>query len=68
MYFVKENLQEAGTRKHEENEHAKKQFLATQSSNLREQAPSRRPPMPRYQNLFSGLCYACNNYGHKAID
>ena len=24
--------------------------------------------MPRYQSLFSGLCYACNNYGHKAID
>ena len=24
--------------------------------------------MPRYQNFFSGLCYACNNYGHEAID
>ena len=68
MDIVKENLQEAGTRKHEENEHAKKQVPAAQSNNPREQAPSRRPPMPRYQNLFSSLCYACNNYGHKAID
>ena len=24
--------------------------------------------MPRYQGFFSGLCYAYNNYGHKAID
>ena len=24
--------------------------------------------MHRYQNLFSCLCYAYNNYGHKAID
>ena len=24
--------------------------------------------MPRYHNFFLGLCYACNNYGHKAID
>ena len=68
MDIVKENLQEAGTSKHEENEHAKKQVPATQSSNPRGQAPPRRPPMPRYQNFFSGLCYACNNYGHKAID
>jgi hypothetical protein len=68
MDIVKEILQEARTSKHEENEHAKNQVPTTQSSNLRKQAPSRRPPMPRYQNFFSGLCYACNNYGHKAID
>jgi hypothetical protein len=67
MYIVKD-LQEVGTSKHEENEHAKKQAPATQRSNPRGQAPSRRPPMPRYQNFFSGLCYACNKYGHKAID
>ena len=24
--------------------------------------------MPRYQSFFSGLCYACNNYGHKVVD
>ena len=39
MDIVKENLQEAGTSKLEENEHAKKQVLATQSSNPKEQAP-----------------------------
>ena len=63
MDIVKENLQEAGTSKHEE-----KQVSATQNNNPRRQAPLRRPPMPRYQNLFFGLCYAYNNYGHKAID
>jgi hypothetical protein len=68
MDIIKENLQETGTTKHEENEHAKRQVLATQSNNSRGQAPRRRPPMPRYQNLFSSLCYACNNYGHKAIE
>ena len=68
MDIVKEKLQEAGTSKHEENEHAKKQVLATQSSTPKGQAPPRRSVMPRYQNFFSGLCYAYNNYGHKAID
>ena len=68
MDIVKEILQEAGTSKHEENEHSKNQVPATQSSNPRGQATPRRPPMPMYQNFFSGLCYACNNYGHKAID
>ena len=68
MDIVKENLQEVGTSKLEENEHAKKQVPETQSINPREQTLSRRPPVPRYQTFFSGLCYACNNYGHKAID
>ena len=68
MDIAKEKLEEAWTSKLEENEHAKKQAPTTQSSNPRGQAPSRRPPMPRYQNFFSGLCYAYNNYGHKAID
>ena len=68
MDIVKENLQEAKTSKHEEDENAKKQVSTTQNSNPREQAPSKRPPMPKYQNLFSGLCYACKNYSHKSID
>ena len=38
------------------------------NNDLRRHAPSRRPPISRYQSFFSGLCYACNNYGHKAID
>ena len=52
MDIVKENLQELGTSKYEEDKHAKKQVPATQSSNPREQAHSRRPPIPRYQNCF----------------
>jgi hypothetical protein len=23
---------------------------------------------PRYQTMFFGLCYACNNFGHKAVN
>ena len=23
---------------------------------------------PRYQTIFLGLCYACNNFGHKAVN
>jgi hypothetical protein len=23
---------------------------------------------PRYQTIFFGLCYACNNFGHKAMN
>ena len=65
---LKENLQEVGRSRHEENEHTKREVPATHNSDPREQAPPRRPPMPRYQSFFSGLCYACNNYGHKAID
>jgi hypothetical protein len=30
--------------------------------------PFRRYSTPRYQTIFLGLCYACNNFGHKAIN
>jgi hypothetical protein len=30
--------------------------------------PTRRPPTPKYQNIFLGLCYSCNDFGHKAIN
>jgi hypothetical protein len=30
--------------------------------------PPRRPFTNRYQNLFLGYCFSCNNFGHKAID
>ena len=65
---LKENLQEAGISRHENNERTKRKVPVTQNSDPRKQAPSRRPPIPRYQIFFSGLCYAYNNYGHKAID
>ena len=64
----KENLQKEGTRKHEEDEWIEREALVSHNNDIRKQAPSRRPPMPRYQNFFSSLCYACNNYDHKAIN
>jgi hypothetical protein len=30
--------------------------------------PFRRSSTPRYQTIFFGLCYACNNFGHKACE
>jgi hypothetical protein len=30
--------------------------------------PFIRSSTPRYQTIFFGLCYACNNFGHKAIN
>ena len=52
----------------EEDVSARRKFPTTHNNDLRRHAPSRRPPITRYQIFFSGLCYACNNYGHKAID
>jgi hypothetical protein len=30
--------------------------------------PFRRSSNPRYQTIFFGLCYACNNFGHKVVN
>jgi hypothetical protein len=30
--------------------------------------PFRRSSTPRYQTMFFGLCYACNNFGHKSMN
>jgi hypothetical protein len=30
--------------------------------------PFKRYYTPRYQTIFLGLCYACNNFGHKAVN
>jgi hypothetical protein len=30
--------------------------------------PFRRSSTPRYQTIFFGLCYACNNFGHKLVN
>jgi hypothetical protein len=30
--------------------------------------PFRRYSTPGYQTIFFGLCYACNNFGHKAVN
>ena len=64
----KKNLQKARTSKHEKDERTEREAPVSHNYDIRKQTPSRRPPMPRYQNLFFGLCYTCNNYGHKAIN
>jgi len=30
--------------------------------------PFRRSSTPRYQTIFLGLCYSCNNFGHKDVN
>jgi hypothetical protein len=35
---------------------------------FRRATPFRRSPTPRYQTLFLGLCYSCNNFGHKVVN
>ena len=30
--------------------------------------PFRRSSTPRYQTIFFGLCYACNNFGNKVVN
>ena len=34
--------------------------------NYKRTTPFRRSP--KYQTIFLGLCYSCNNFGHKAIN
>jgi hypothetical protein len=31
-------------------------------------APLKRYPTLKYQTIFLGLCYSCNNFGHKDIN
>ena len=57
--------------KNQEDNHARKQsptITGTQNEYFRRSAPTRRPPIPRYQKNFFGLCYSCNNYGNKVVD
>jgi hypothetical protein len=35
---------------------------------FRRETPFRRSSTPRYQTIFFGLCYGCNNFGHKAMN
>ena len=55
-------------KRHEEDEHAWKESPATHNNDLIRPTLARRHPMPRYQSIFLGLCYACNNYGHTDVD
>ena len=65
---LKENIQKEEIKEHEEDESAKRRFPTTHNNDLKRHAPLRRPPISKYQIFFSGLCYRCSNYGHKAID
>jgi hypothetical protein len=35
---------------------------------FRKETPSRWTPKQRYENVFHGHCFSCNEYGHKALD
>ena len=61
-------MQKLEMKKNKEDYCAWKKSVATHNDELRRFAPTRRSPIPRYQKNFFGLCYSCNNYGHKDID
>jgi hypothetical protein len=35
---------------------------------FKRETPFRRSSTPKYQTIFFGLCYTCNNFGHKAMN
>ena len=39
-----------------------------QDSNYRRSTTTGIPSTSKYQNIFFGICYSCNNFGHKAIN
>ena len=55
---LKKDMQKLEMKKNEEDECAWKKSSTTHKNDLRRPAPNRRPPMPRYQSFFLGLCYA----------
>jgi hypothetical protein len=40
----------------------------TQEEDYRKATPPTRSPTLRYQTIFFGLCYSCNNFVNKAIN
>ena len=61
-------MQNLEMKKNREDDCAWKKTTTTHNDEFRIYAPTRRSPIPRYQIFFFGLCYSCNNYGHKVID
>ena len=55
-------------KKHEEDECSWKESSTNHNNDIKRHALAIRPPIPRYQSIFLGLCHACNIYGHQAID
>ena len=64
---LKEGMQKLEM-KNKEDDDAWKKSSTTHNDDFKISAPARRHPIPRYQIFFFGLCYSCNNYGHKAIN
>ena len=65
---LKEEMQKIEMKKNKEDDCAWNKSATTHNNEFRRSAPTRRSPISKYQNFFFGLCYSCNNYGHKAID
>ena len=65
---LKEDKQKLEIKKNEEDECALRKSSETHNNDLKRPTSDRRPPMPMYQSFFLAMCYAYNNYGHKAIE
>ena len=50
-----------------EKEESKKSTPHFHNKNKTNMMP-RKPLLKRYQKIFLGHCYSCNNFGHKALD
>jgi hypothetical protein len=44
------------------------EVIPTPQSKLRRGIPSRLTQKHRYENVFNGYCFSCNEYGHKDLD
>jgi hypothetical protein len=42
--------------------------IFTPQRKFKRETPSRWTPKQRYENVFHGHCYSCNEYGHKALE
>jgi hypothetical protein len=42
--------------------------IPQEEEGFRRETPFRRSSTPRYQTIFLGLCYSCNNFGHKVVN
>jgi hypothetical protein len=46
----------------------KKNSDSSHKNEFKRVVPPRRPFTNRYQNIFLGCCFYCNNFGHKDIN
>jgi hypothetical protein len=57
----KENFKRTKQGRHQES-------IFTPQRKFKRETPSRWKPKKRYENVFHGPCYLCNEYGHKALE